>query len=59
MEGNHAYYKLWNNKNDSKVEIIIDAPMLHVKAKEFVGRINDAVRELGEETKYDIKVTIK
>lgn len=55
---NHAYYKLWNNKNNSRVEIIIDAPMLHEKAKEFVERINESVRELGEDSCLDIKITV-
>lgn len=58
MTMNHAYYKLWNNRNNSKVEFILDAPMLQESYKTFIKKVEDAVRELGEDSYSDIKITV-
>lgn len=55
---NHAYYKLWNNRNNSKVEFILDAHMLHEGYKTFIKKVEDAVRELGEDSYSDIKIIV-
>ena len=52
------YKKTWNNKNNSKVEFILDAPMLHKSYKKFIKQVEDAVRELGEDSYLDIKITV-
>ena len=52
------YKKTWNNKNNSKVEFILDAPMLHESYKEFIKKVEDAVRELAEDSYSDIKITV-
>ena len=52
------YKKTWNNRNDSKVEFILDAPILHESYKNFIKKAEDAVRELGEDSFSDIKITV-
>lgn len=52
------YKKTWNNKNNSKVEFILDAPMLRESYKKFIKQVEDAVKELGEDSCFDIKITV-
>ena len=52
------YKKTWNNRNNSRVEFILDAPMLHESYKKFIKQVEDAVRELGEDSYSDIKITV-
>ena len=52
------YKKTWNNRNNSKVEFILDAPMLNESYKEFIKKVEDAVRGLAEDSYSDIKITV-
>lgn len=57
---NHAYYsKIYNSKNDSIVEIVIDTPMLHEEINKFKAAIIDTVREFSNKSKYKITITIE
>lgn len=56
----HTYYsKIYNSKNDSVVEIVIDTPILHEEINKFKATIIDAAREFSNESNYKITITIE